>query len=1247
MSGIDVIARLQLNAEQFSSETGQAFAGMKARAQNTAQEVRSSFAGSFADVQKLARQSLVLPRTASGSLNLGGEIAELERAAAASDRRAIALREISVAQTAAAATGQTGTAVLRQEADASAVASLAEEKDAVAIRDRIAALRAVQGELDKTASATTANRAQVEEGVKTDGRATVAKAMLQHQLRAIGDSFASGAPLSMIFGQHIGSVAEMMSLYGQSAQHGAAATKEAGAASEEAGGAVDGLTGHVGEASEAAKGMGGKLAAVGEFLAGPWGLALTAGVTILAPLIGNMLEHNNAVGDAVKKLKEQAAQEAVTAEAASAFGKTLEGVSDAIRLQEDALGKLENAGASAAKQLLDQARAEAAKIPAIRAEIAANLDLADSMLAVQRARASDPGQRGEIASLGDAGLGGVVQGLRDRLAKSDAESAKIGSTIERAQALVSVERGERDQAQIIRDQYDGPDGLIAKARQRALAEHKVGDELERQARALGAQRDAAIKKVQDAARATDHTVDQRGRVISFNDAASIIRGIGGTITPDGGVRSHAEQARIWRDKQAGRHIGPVAAPGTSAHETGHAADVAYGTGISLATLEAAFKKQGVRLTKMLDEPSQHVFHIEWAKDAAAAREAREETHDLAAEQRQLRQDVEALTGAFDPAAAAALEYSKSLAEIARLSAAGGLTFGQQLSYSIAARERFQAATARPLPEHPFGDNGSLMPGLHDLESDHASRAAMEERDRVIEEARREQGADTLRYLSGLYGDLFNGQTKNIFDNLKRLGSDAVGDFLAKETQKAISHIHLPKGLTDLLKGSVGEGGAYGAIGGSVFSAITGGKNNTVASQVGGVLGDVAGKALGKIAAREIGGALGKTLGGAAGPIGSIVGGILGDVVGGLFKKKQNSGAGISTAGGVFGAGTAIGTSDALRGQASGLAGSVSSGLQKIADQLGASITGSSDVRIGTSNGNIHINTHGGTIGQKGSGDVNFGSDQEGAIKAAIADALADGVLSGISAAAQRILKSGQDIDRALSKALSIEAIPKDLKAMLDPVGAALDSLNTKWKATKAALDEGGASAEQYAQAERLYKLQLDQVKASTASASQGLKDFLLTLKVGSASPLSLRDQEATAKAALQPFLDTIAGGGNVDQSKYQSAAQSFLDIERQLYGSTQAFFDQFDAIQAATNRAIDAIDNAVPITPAVTDPFVKATADSTAATATGVTTSNELLAQVSDTLATATALLQGILGNTAGGGSSGFIGAGRSFTVAA
>lgn len=65
MANIDIIARLMLNAQNFSSENGRAFAELKQRAASTAADVRSSWSSTLSDVQT-QRESLAVRSGSTG-----------------------------------------------------------------------------------------------------------------------------------------------------------------------------------------------------------------------------------------------------------------------------------------------------------------------------------------------------------------------------------------------------------------------------------------------------------------------------------------------------------------------------------------------------------------------------------------------------------------------------------------------------------------------------------------------------------------------------------------------------------------------------------------------------------------------------------------------------------------------------------------------------------------------------------------------------------------------------------------------------------------------------------------------------------------------------------------------------------------------------------------------------------------------------------------------------------------------------
>ncbi|MCK0533400.1 hypothetical protein [Sphingobium agri] len=429
-------------------------------------------------------------------------------------------------------------------------------------------------------------------------------------------------------------------------------------------------------------------------------------------------------------------------------------------------------------------------------------------------------------------------------------------------------------------------------------------------------------------------------------------------------------------------------------------------------------------------------------------------------------------------------------------------------------------------------------------------------------------------------------------------------------------------MKDLLQGM-----ALGQVGSSIVGG--GGRAGSLLGGLGGVLGkELLGGTLSKGLGSLASGALGKTLGALGGPLGGIIGGALGGIVGGLFKPAPKYGTArlqMNQYGELEG-GSASGNDGASKRAASGLASSVADGLMGIADQLGAKITNvPTNIVLGTFDGKYRVNTEGrgGKMDFKGNsakGLHNFGDDQQAAIEFAIQKSIEGSVITGISKATENILKSGQDLDRAMQKALMIESIPKELQRRLDPVGYAIDEVNRKWERTVDALREGGATAEQMADAQKLYNMEMAEAKENAGEASQSLKDFIKSMNMGSSSPLSLRDQEENARKVLDPYLGQIARGETIDQDKYLSAAQTFLDIERQLYGSTAKYFEAFDMIQGATGSAISKIDNAAPIR-TTSDPFNETTAQASQATAANTSNmsakqdiTNDLLRQVLDKL---------------------------------
>lgn len=554
---------------------------------------------------------------------------------------------------------------------------------------------------------------------------------------------------------------------------------------------------------------------------------------------------------------------------------------------------------------------------------------------------------------------------------------------------------------------------------------------------------------------------------------------------------------------------------------------------------------------------------------------------------------------------------------------------RSIATTVADTQKIGEAMVRT--EHQL--NSVIEDGNHKREQarEHAEALAQEQQqalDEMKEEMVQRQ-EEQLGHLADLYRDLFNGRTGDIVDRFKDGMLDAIAQIAAAWTLAQITGQDFNlggtlqgmqgnpiAGLLGGLFGGAGKGGAMdlgsmmaGPFGMPMMPGMTGG--------AGGLMAGI-GSAMPYIGAAFAAFGLLQSLG--------------------VFSSTKRGSATLGYAGGSLGAGATRGNSQDYIAASSSAMDSVGGSLERIAEALGGTVTGAGSVSLGQRDGNWRGDPTGRGITKTKKGAIDFGDDQEAAIRWAISEALRDGVIGGISDAAKRILQSGKDLEKAIDKAVMIESIPKLLKKRLDPVGAALDELDEKWEKIIDALREGSATAEQMAEAQQLYRLELQETIDRTAAASASLKEFLDGLKMGPNSPYSLRQQEEEARAALQPYLDAIAAGEAIDQDKYQSVAQTYLDIERQLYGSTGQFFAAMDEIMAATSKAIERLDSAVPIRTAA-DPFIERTATNTDTMTDQLGVLQEQGASTLEILGA----IQTLLGNSG----SGFVGGGMGFTAVA
>ena len=379
-------------------------------------------------------------------------------------------------------------------------------------------------------------------------------------------------------------------------------------------------------------------------------------------------------------------------------------------------------------------------------------------------------------------------------------------------------------------------------------------------------------------------------------------------------------------------------------------------------------------------------------------------------------------------------------------------------------------------------------------------------------------------------------------------------------------------------GDVFQGAGNGMLASSVVG-MTGLKQNQTTAAIGGAVGNL-------------------VLPG----IGGFIGGALGGTIGGLFAKRPR-GAGSVTNLGVTGS-----TNDkALTASLLESGNSLQDTINQIANALGATV-GAYDVGIGRYKEYFQVSGRAGDpklgnsyFGRNSRDALYDGTDEAAAMQAAVKAALMDGAVKGISQASQNILKAGKDLQASIEKALAIESIPKRLLAFKNPTAAAINDLNAEFVKLISYLKEGGATAQQFAEAQELYDLERARaIEQATNQSVSAITDFMEQMTSSGSSPLNKRTVYENASTTLGGLASQINSGKVVDQNALTSAAANFQAASRNLNGSSQAFFADFDMLYDLLGKAranalqgsVDASGNpTLPGSPFESDSTVKALLD--------------------------------------------------------
>lgn len=368
------------------------------------------------------------------------------------------------------------------------------------------------------------------------------------------------------------------------------------------------------------------------------------------------------------------------------------------------------------------------------------------------------------------------------------------------------------------------------------------------------------------------------------------------------------------------------------------------------------------------------------------------------------------------------------------------------------------------------------------------------------------------------------------------------------------------------------GGALGSLipGGSLIGSVLGLAIGGKKMSIGKMLGGLAGSAIGAGAGGALGSMVG--LGSLGGPVGAVIGLVLGGLLGGLFGSKPKGSGTISNSGY---SGSA--NRDNITENLTSLGGGVNSAIDKIASALGVK-AGSYALSVGMYKDWYQVSNiaNDPLIGkaeynQKSSNEAYDGKDAQAALVAAIKVAIQQGAFKAIGATANRILSNGSsDIDQALQDTKDFMDVFKTLKQYTDPVGAALDELDSKFTHLKDIFIQNGATAEEYAQLEKLYGI--ERAKAIESNNNQiigSLKNLVEQMTQGDMG-LSLKDRLGNAMGDYSSLESRVKAGDVTAYDAYAKSAQTVLDLNRQINGSQDGYWSTFDQIKGVASGAIDA-----------------------------------------------------------------------------
>lgn len=1143
---------------------GKAFQAFQSEAARAAQAAKREFQGVGAALDAALSRN----RTGSGSLDLG--VDELRKAAIAQAQVAAAAREVAEATKRAATANGGFDASLSRSTKAAFEYASAQERASREMLDQVALLDRVQRELNQTASATNAATAAGVRSANVSGQQRQGLQQLSFQLNDVATQFALGAKPAQIFAAQSGQVIQAVQL------------------------------------------MTGGTSRLAAFLAGPWGLALTSAAIVTAPFIGKLLEGKKSSDELSEALGKLNFATSAVGEAQSVLGSVFDITTGKIKDQTEATVALARAQLQVqlvqarlagidAKETLRaasqrrvtvrggqtvQVQAPGAplsinptaeiprRVPSVSAVVAERALAGDTegalkeILRLQEAGKTTTEIFGEISEAA-ANLGASaanVKVLEDALKALDGDRGALrqflkpktdsGAAARRAARVAEqlANFGERAAESIARvnERFDAQPRLVDQAAQatrqldaviKELGERKpAGFEklIEDAERAKATVQTALVQPFEDlrresAERLQIETLLAQGRedeAVALQEVLRLERQRGGITAEQRAeveaiVRAEAERTRYLRDQQR----------------------------LFLAQLDVVDQVQR-SLTDLLSGRGGNFFGD--FKQALQDLQGARLFEDLFGPAfRELEDQLRATSPAGRANAAYTAEVERTAAATATVGDAA-ISLAEQFDRAFgivgAAANRSLATIGGANDNPPQPMNEIVVTGRRQPEVRIARMSVMELANRL--------GASIGAGLGAQLEDVFGPRFAEVFGEIAggaiagKVTGGNVGAVLGGATKLFESGVLGNDNRISEKFGKATEGAAIGSQVASLSKAL-------------GIRGSQTGA--------QLGGALGSLI-----PIpgGNIIGAIAGNILGGLIKGTPRGSATIGGAGGGLGVLGISGNRGSLKDAAGNLAGSVLETIDRIAQQLGAQVNASAGrVSIGQRKDNLRVDPRGGGATKLANGAVDFGDDAEAAIAFAVRDLIQDGVITGLKASEQRLLRAGNDIEASLRDVLDFRSVFDRLREIRDPIGAAIDAVTKEFDRYRDLFRRAGADAAELADLEELASIERARaIQEATDRVAGSLKSLLDSLRLGD-SGLSLRTRQGNAASRFDALAARVAAGDTSAFDEFAEISQQLLDIERQLFGSTQAYFDRLNQVTALTEKAIAGQTNVASISP--------------------------------------------------------------------